>query len=212
MQIINQVGHMDMNKSIKCNPLGKSESGEGPKLLPQKNFVSEGTEVVVDQPLSTFQQILLKTDGTVTDLIALYTGESIKVKKVGQKMFLSDVRQEFFCPPETPLLERNVLLCGDNKNYLYAESVFVFGLLSRSIQYKLLETDCPIGLMWKEEKLETYRHILGHKTEICETVSAYFDVPSHTPIVSRTYSIYHQSKILGTITEKFPVTYFRENM
>ncbi len=203
---------MDMNESIKDNPLDKSEFGALPRLFPERSFVSEGAAVIVDQPLSTFQKILLTTDGTVTDLIALYTGEPIKVKKIGQKMFLSDNRQNFFCPPETPLLERNVLLCGASKNYLYAESVFVIGLLSRSIQYKLLETDCPIGLMWKEEKLDMYRDILGHKTEICDTVAAYFDVPPQTPIISRTYSIYHRGKILGTITEKFPITYFRRAM
>jgi len=199
-----------MNESIKFNPLNYSESGKTPGTLLQQGSDSGDATVITDQSLSTFQKILLTTDGTVTDLIALYTGESIKVKKVGQKMFLGDDRHEFFCPPDTPLLERDVLLCGNNKNYLYAESVFVFGLLSRSIQYKLLETDCPIGLMWKEEKLETYRDILFHKTEICDKVSSYFNVPPRTPILSRTYSIYHQGKILGTITEKFPVTYFRE--
>ncbi len=203
---------MDMNESIKDNSLNKPEFGEMPRLFPEKSFISEGAAVIVDQPLSTFQKILLTTDGTVTDLIALYTGESIRVKKVGQKMFLSDNSQNFFCPPETPLLERNVLLCGASKNYLYAESVFVVGLLSHSIQYKLLETDCPIGLMWKEEKLDMYRDILGHKTEICDTVAAYFDVPPQTPIISRTYSIYHRGKILGTITEKFPITYFRREI
>ncbi len=201
-----------MNKPIKLNLPDRPESGKiSGSLLLQQNPV-RGNVAVIDQPLGVFQKILLTTDGTVTDLIALYTGETIKVKKVGQKMFLSDERHEFFCPPETPLLERDVLLCGDSENYLYAESVFVFGLFSRSIQYKLLETDCPIGLMWKEEKLETYRDILSHKTEICGKVSSYFDVPPKTPIISRTYSIYHQNKILGTITEKFPVTYFRETM
>ncbi len=204
---------MDMNESIKDNSLNKSEFGEiPPRLFPEKDFISEGATVIVDQPLSTFQKILLTTDGTVTDLIALYAGEPIRVKKIGQKMFLSDNRQNFFCPSETPLLERNVLLCGARKNYLYAESVFVVGLLSHSIQYKLLETDCPIGLMWKEEKLDMYRDILGHKTEICDTVAAYFDVPPQTPIISRTYSIYHRGKILGTITEKFPITFFRREM
>jgi len=200
-----------MNKSIKCNLPDNSEAGKVSGLLQQQEPVSRNTAVAFDQSLSAFQKILLMTDGTVTDLIALYTGEPIKVKKIGQKIFLSDDRQKF-CHPETPLLERDVLLCGEHKNYLYAESIFVFGLLSRSIQYKLLETDCPIGLMWKKEKLETYRDILSHKTEVCDKVSSYFNVPSLTPIISRTYSIYHQGKILGTITEKFPITFFRDTM
>ncbi len=203
---------MDMNESVKDSPLTRPETSGFSGLLPQKNNISEGSSVIVDQPLSTFQKILLATDGTVTDLISIYADEPISVKKIGQKMFLSDNRQQFFCPSGTPLLERSVLLCGTRKNYLYAESVFVVGLLSRSIQYRLLETDCPIGLMWKEEKLEMYRDILGYTTATCDRVAAYFDVPPQTPIISRTYSIYHQSKILGTISEKFPITHFRREM
>ena len=182
------------------------------KLLSAQSAVTSHKVTVQNRSLSIFQQILLTTNGTVTDLLALYTGEKIKVNKLAQQIFLSGSRQEFICPLETPLLERNVLLCGATKNYVYAESVLVFGSLSRSIQYKLLETDQPIGLMWKQEKLETYRDILAHETEINAKVASYFEIHSQTPIISRTYSIYHQHAILGTITEKFPITYFTEGM
>lgn len=194
-----------------------STSAAKRKLLPDK-LSSEQSDITTNKPiaqnlsLSIFQKILLTTNGTVTDLLALYTGEKIRVNKITQKIFLSDTRQQLICALETPLLKRNVLLCSETKNYVYAESVFVFGLLSRSIQYQLLETDQPIGLMWKQEKLETYRDILGHKTEVSEKIASYFDIQPQTPIISRTYSIYHQNTILGTITEKFPITYFREGM
>jgi len=181
-------------------------------LFPQKNNTVTSAANIHDKSLSLFQKILLTTDGTVTDLVSLYTGKMIRVNKIAQRMSLSEASEDFLCCRETPLLKRDVLLCNETKNYIYAESIFVFGLLSRSIQYKLLETDQPIGLMWKEEKLETYRDLLGHKVEICEKVATYFDVQPQTPIISRTYFIYHQQAILGVITEKFPITYFKESI
>jgi chorismate-pyruvate lyase len=165
--------------------------------------------IIEDQSLSIFQKILLTTDGTVTNLLALYTGEKIRVKKIAQGITLSGEPEAFLCPPETPILKRTVLLSGKTRNYVYADSIFVFELHSRSIQYQLLETDRPIGLLWKEEKMEMYREIIEYKNEPCESLASYFEVPPRTPILSRTYLIYHQQKILGVITEKFPVTYFK---
>jgi chorismate-pyruvate lyase len=164
--------------------------------------------IVENQSLSLFQKILLTTDGTVTHLLRLYTGETIKVNKIEQEIVLSDAPEAFLCAPGTPVLKRNILLRG-TKNYLYAESVLVFERLSRSIQCKLLETDQPIGLLWKEEKLETNREIIECKTESGETLAHYFNIEPQTLMLSRTYLIYHQQNVLGSITEKFPVTFFK---
>lgn len=203
-----------MNTYVKHSSQVKAAEIAAQKLNPisQKKNTTINAAIIHDKSLSVFQKILLATDGTVTDLVSLYTGKSIKVSKIAQHISLSGALEDFLCPRETPLLKRNILLCNKIKNYIYAESIFVFGLLSRSIQYKLLETDQPIGLMWKEEKLETYRDLLRYKIEICEEVASYFDIQPQTPIVSRTYYIYHQQAILGVITEKFPITYFRKNI
>lgn len=167
--------------------------------------------IIQNKSLNLFQKILLTTDGTVTNLVSLYTGESIKVRKVAQDFVLSGQEEILLCPPGTPVLKRNILLCGETKNYIYAESIFVFERLSRSTQYKLLETDQPIGLLWKEEKLDSYRQIMEYKFETCGSLAEYFDgtVPE-TPLLSRTYLVYHRNEILGIISEKFPIHYFKE--
>lgn len=168
--------------------------------------------IMKDKRLSFFQKILLTTNGTVTDLLILYTKEPIHANKLRQEFQLSADSDAFLGPPGMPLLKRSVLLRSPSRQYMYANSIFVFERFSRSIQYKLLETEQPIGLLWKEEKLETYREILGYTVAPSESVSRHFGESSQSLIVSRTYLIYHQQCILGIITEHFPLAYFKEGL
>jgi chorismate-pyruvate lyase len=158
--------------------------------------------------LSLFQQVLLATDGTVTDLVALYAGEPIRVHKLEQS-----VRQEssdtLECPAPTGLLYRSILLCGAARNFLHAESVFVLDRLAQSMRQHMLETDRPIGLLWKEERLESFREILDQSIEPCARIAQYFGVAATTPFVSRTYVVHHNRRPLGMITERWPISQFR---
>jgi chorismate-pyruvate lyase len=160
--------------------------------------------------LSLLQKILLATDGTVTDLVALYTAEPIRVKKLTQSIRQAVAPAQLQCVGATELLHRQILLCGATRNYLYADSLFVFGRFSASIRQQLLETDKPIGLMWKEERLETYREIVDQRVAPCADIAQHFELPATAEFVSRTYLIYHQGKPLGSITERWPASYFRQ--
>lgn len=160
--------------------------------------------------LSLFQRILLATDGTVTDLIALYAAEPIRVKKLSQAIGEESAQAELQCAAPTRLLSRRILLTGATRTYLYAESQFVLERLSKSLQEQMLNTDRPVGLRWKEERLETFREIVGQAVEPCAAIAQYFDLPPPAPFVSRTYLIHHHGQPLGMITEKWPLSYFRE--
>ncbi|MDP4181146.1 MAG: chorismate pyruvate-lyase family protein [Bacillota bacterium] len=160
--------------------------------------------------LSMFQKVLLITDGTVTDLIKLYSGENIKIKIINQELTQSGEEEAFLCFNKTYVLKRKVLLCGEKTNYVYAESIILMDNHSKSAQYKLLETNQPIGIIWKEEHVETYREIIDYKPESCGPLAEYFDVQPETQLISRTYLIYSNQNILGMVTEKFPITRFKE--
>lgn len=162
-----------------------------------------------DHPFSLFQKILLSTDGTVTDLLALYTGEAIRVKKLAQSIREAVAPDTLRCEGPTKLLSRQILLSGASKNYLYADSLFVFERFSKSIQEQLLNTNKPIGLMWKEARLETYREIVEQKVEPCPEIAKYFELPTTAVFVSRTYVIHQAGKPLGAITEKWPASLFK---
>jgi chorismate-pyruvate lyase len=159
--------------------------------------------------LSLMQRILLSTDGTVTDLIALYAGEEIHVKKVRQELQLREPPTMLACPGPVPVLRRQILLRGRERCYLHAESQLIFQRFSLSIQRQLLETDLPIGLLWKQERLETFREIIDQAVVQCSDIAPHFALPGDAGFVSRTYVIHHGGAPLGAITEKWPLAWFR---
>lgn len=158
--------------------------------------------------LSLFQKVLLATDGTVTDLVALYAGEPIRVHKLEQSI-RRETSEVLGCSTPTALLHRSILLRGAVRNFLYAESVFVLDRLTPSLQQHMLETDRPIGLLWKEERLESFREMLDQTVEACAPIARHFDVAATTPFVSRTYVVHHARQPLGIITERWPISHFR---
>jgi chorismate-pyruvate lyase len=162
-----------------------------------------------DIPLTLFQKVLLITDGSVTELLAMYTGEPIRAEKIEQSVKYALPPGVLECPAETRILHRKIILKGCAQGYVFAESHFIFERFSTSIQNQLLETDAPIGLLWRQEKVEMYREIIEAKVETCERTAAYFDLPGDTRILSRTYVIFQGGQRLGVITEKFPMTYFQ---
>jgi chorismate-pyruvate lyase len=160
--------------------------------------------------LSLFEQILLATDGTVTDLIALYAAEPIRVQKLEQTISEgSAAPPELDCAPPTRLLVRKILLSGATRNFLYAESQFVLDRLPESIREPMLHTERPVGLLWKEARLETFREVIGQSIGARAAIAQHFGVSSHRDFMSRTYVVHHAGRPLGMITEAWPLHYFR---
>ena len=160
--------------------------------------------------LSLFEQILLATDGTVTDLIALYAGEPMRVRKLEQAIAEgSAAPPELDCAPPMRLLLRRILLSGATRNFLYAESRFVLDRLPDSVREALLHTERPVGLLWKEARLETFREVIGQSIGPRAAIAPHFDVPGDRDFVSRTYLVHHAGRPLGMITEAWPLHSFR---
>lgn len=163
----------------------------------------------VDHDLSLFEQILLKTDGTVTDLVALYAGEPIRVRKLEQQVLESTPSPELGCPAPTRVMIRRILLSGARRNYVQADSEFVLDRLPAAIRDAMLATERPVGLLWKEARLETFREILGHVIGPCAAIAAHFGLDPSADFVARTYLVHHGGRPMGRITERWPVGVFR---
>jgi chorismate-pyruvate lyase len=162
--------------------------------------------------LSLLQRILLCTDGTVTDLIALYAGEEILVHKVRQEIVVRQPLPILGCEGPLQVLNRQILLRGQRRIFLYADSQFIFVRFSTDMQQQLLHTDQPIGLLWKQERLETYREIIHKAVERCPHLAHYFELPEDAWFVTRTYLIYHAGRPLGAITEQWPTRWFADEV
>lgn len=188
-------------KQMKLNQITKKSKND--KIITIEDIFFKNNS------LSLFQKTLLITDGTVTNLLKLYTQKDIFVKKLNQELILSGLEESKLCKNKTPILKREILLGHKDENYIYANSIFIFENISRITQHKLLESDCPIGLLWKNEKIDTFRDIIEIRIELCNHLTSYFGVEKETQFLARKYIIYNNLMTLGVITEKFPITYFR---
>ena len=161
--------------------------------------------------LSTFQRILLTTDGTVTDILEAYAFEQIRIVKLSEKLVLLD---QDILPMElkkgAEVIARKILLQGkiSRKNFVYAESILVPERLDDQFKEALLETKTPIGKIWFEQKVETFKEILEASKESAEGLSTYFGIEPSDNLLSRTYQVVTNRKSVMMITEKFPESYF----
>jgi chorismate-pyruvate lyase len=165
---------------------------------------AEDARRAMSEDLGLFERILLATDGTVTELVALYAGEAIRVRKLEQRVLDACTDERLACAPSARLLDRRILLVGATRAFLYAESQFVLDRLAPAMRDALLGSDRPIGLVWKEARLETFREVVERSIAPCAELARHFDVARSTPFVSRTYVVHHGGRPLGVITEKWP--------
>jgi chorismate-pyruvate lyase len=161
--------------------------------------------------LSTFQRILLTTDGTVTDMLEAYLCEQIQLVKLSEDL----VKTSYYIPPMeieegTEFIERKILLRGriSRKNYIYAESIIVLDRLEDSFRNELINTKTPIGKLWFEKKVETFKEIIDSGKYPARELSQYFNIDPEENLFFRTYCVRSNQKYTMMITEKFPESYF----
>lgn len=158
-----------------------------------------------DETLSIAQKVLLTTDGTVTQLLEIYTGEKIRVQKL-EHALVKGAPPSLAVSATEPVLSRKILLRGATRPYLYAHSWLVLSRMPQGMQETILQTDTPIGQLWKAARLETFREIIDFRREHDSLVAALFGVDS--PLLSRTYLISAGGAPMGLIVEKFPAASF----
>jgi chorismate-pyruvate lyase len=162
--------------------------------------------------LSPFQRILLATDGTVCDVLEAYLAETINVVKLDHDETTATKPIPYLeLNANSKIVVRRVLLRGaaSHKNYIYAESILVPDTLEQKLRTDLECTDKSIGLLMIEARTETFREIMDCGTEAASQLSGLFGIDEQDILVSRTYRIFAGGKPSILITEKFPLSYFR---
>jgi chorismate-pyruvate lyase len=177
--------------------------------MQDNNSTNSPDSILKDPALTLFQKVLLTTDGTVTQLLELYTGRPVRVHKLGQVIAPDAASPALQTKSGDLILQRRILLCTEQQHLLYAESRFVIERLPTGVQQQLIETDRPIGLLWREHHMETYREIVSQERAPAGELAVHFQLDASSVLLSRSYLIYHHDQPLGMITEKFPISYFR---
>ncbi len=165
--------------------------------------------------LSIFERILLTTDGTVTDMLEAYFFEQIQLVKLSEQAIKLDHDiPEMDLSQGADVIERKILLQGkiSRRNYIYAESILVLDRLPPEFRAELLETKTPIGKIWLEQKVETFKEILDTGKQPANGLSTYFNISEDEPVLFRTYCVRSNRQPTMMITEKFPKMYFNKEI
>ncbi len=162
--------------------------------------------------LSYLQRILLISDGTLTDILEAYLLEPIKVLKISEKVEVTNKEISILeLEAGSEVLDRKIFLQGKNsrKNLLYAESQIVIERLDEEFKNELLKSQTPIGHLWSQFRLETFKEIIEAGKESANELSSYFiDTEPKDQLLFRTYRVFSNRKPIMMITEKFPKSYF----
>jgi chorismate-pyruvate lyase len=165
--------------------------------------------------LSTFQRILLTTDGTVTHILEAYLYEQIQVVKISEQLItLTQDIPVMDLAAGAEVIARKIFLKGriSRRNFIYAESILVPDRLNEKFRHELLHTKTPIGKIWFENRVETFKEIVTSGKEPMNSFAQQFsDTEATTNFLFRTYCVYSNGAPTMMITEKFPENYFRQN-
>jgi chorismate-pyruvate lyase len=158
--------------------------------------------------LTQLQRILVITDGTLTEILEAAALERIRLVKISQETVSSTTFDLHFTPaPGEVFLERNILLQGSksNKNYVYAKSVIAVNRLPRSFDDELVHSDTPLGQLWLEHRLETFKELLETRFERAGELSKHFHCDASSTLLARTYRVSSGAMPVMVISESFPV-------
>ncbi|CAG1000878.1 MAG: Chorismate pyruvate-lyase [Candidatus Methanoperedens nitroreducens] len=145
-------------------------------------------------------RICAGTDGSVTQLLEVLTGKSVKVETISQGVIKATREIARLLDIETgeDVNDRLVTLKVDDIVYVLAKSLAPINRMPEAVRADLMRADIPIGKILREHKLETRRDIL--KMEIVHR-----NFFGELPVLSREYKIIYENAVLMWINECFPV-------
>lgn len=162
-------------------------------------------KVLEDAALSRLQKALLVTDGTLTQLLEVFAGEKIRVQKLGQSL-VSGGPPSLAVSDGEPVIRRCILLRGERRAYLHAESWLVPARMPVHMQEELQNTDMPIGQLWRAARLETFREIIDFQRESNPEVARLLG--SSADILARSYLVNAGGRPMSLVAERFPADLF----
>lgn len=173
-------------------------------LMPHKLV---GYPELDSETLSIFQKVLLVTDGTLTDILEVFIDEHVQVLKLSETTEVTSEAIELLeLEAGSEIINRKILLQGktSHQSYVYAESIIIPDRLQSSLGQRLIREDTPLGRLWLEHRMETFKEIVDLKRETVGDLADHFDLPANDPMLSRTYRIFSERRPVMMITEKFP--------
>lgn len=151
--------------------------------------------------LSPLRKVLLLTDGSVTTLLEVISGEPVEVRTIAQEIVPADgVRADrLACAPGDPVNRRVVNLVGarTGRVFVHALSFTPLDRLVPGARDDLLAADIPIGRILLRHRIETRRELSGVAiVRAGPALGRTFGVAPDAPVLCRRYTIIHGDRPL----------------
>ena len=162
-------------------------------------------EDIVDH-LEPALRLLVTSDGTVTDMLQVICRERINARKLGQEVGPSAHRiDELDLGAGELLMNRRVVLQGDRTgtNYVYADSSIAIDRLDTRFQQELEMSDIPIGRLWRDNRVEIFKEIIGVSNQPAGHLAGHFGIDADTSLIVRDCRVFVAGRPVMLITEHF---------
>jgi chorismate-pyruvate lyase len=156
--------------------------------------------------LAPLQRILLITDGTLTEILEAYLLEPIELVKLSERVLRGkDVNAPLTLETDERVLERKINLRGARSGslHVYAESLILVDRLAPSFQTELLETNIPLGRLWRSHRLETFKQLVSVECRPAHELSTHLACAKDTPVLGRVYDVFSAGRLVMRIAENF---------
>ncbi|HPJ30459.1 MAG TPA: beta-ribofuranosylaminobenzene 5'-phosphate synthase [Methanothrix sp.] len=165
--------------------------------------------------LSPVQKMLLGTDGSVTTLLEVVTGNPVEIETLVQKVVGADEKtaRELEIAPGEEVNYRVVKLKSSvsKETLIHASSFAPLKRLEDRFRSDLMRADVPIGTILKKHRIESRRDLLRVRAaKEAGEMKGIFNLFSNEPMLSRDYKIIRHGTPLMAITETFPFNNFRD--
>ncbi len=157
--------------------------------------------------LSNTQKILLATDGSVTTILDVLKGR-VNINTLAQEFRPANTQISRELDIEKgELVNYRVVIIGTDEPLIHAISYIPLNRINNNFKEDIIRADIPIGRILKKHRVESRREIKSVDVEEPSAdIQSIFNTDSL--MLTRTYNIIRQDKILIRIKETFPATLF----
>lgn len=165
--------------------------------------------------LSPVQKMLLGTDGSVTSLLEVITGDEVGIETLDQKVVKADstVASELNIGIGDPVNYRIVKLKNSRtgETLIYAVSYTPLNRLEPRFRDDLMRADIPIGVILQRHRIESRRDITDTGCAVADGgMSDLFRIFPKEMMLNRSYRIIRGGEPLIMIRESFPYNMFQD--
>jgi chorismate-pyruvate lyase len=160
--------------------------------------------------LPLLQRILVTTDGTVTDMLAVAFLEPIELVKIAVTLAPAAAAvPPLDLPSGALVMWRRIVLRGrgSGRPYAYAETVIAADRLPTRVRDDLLAGLVPLGQLWQIHRLETWKERPIVSERPAGALGSHLQLAPEATLIERSYRTFMGGAPVFHVTEYFPVDY-----